>query len=104
MPLREKAKNLFKSKGRGDSLSKTSTNESSRERWPSNVYQPGEVMPQPKYRRPPRKEHTEKLEAFSFADAWRKKSFQSAQPTEQRIQHGKEEQQVRGGQERRPLG
>lgn len=34
-------------------------------------------MPKPKYRKPPDKEHKEKLEAFSFADAWRKKSFQS---------------------------
>lgn len=34
-------------------------------------------MPRPKYRAPPQKEHKEKLEAFSFADAWRRKSFQS---------------------------
>ena len=34
-------------------------------------------MPRPKYRAPPKKEHKEKLEAFSFPDAWRKKSFQS---------------------------
>jgi hypothetical protein len=84
MPFREKAKNLFKTKSRGSSLSKTETNESSsrgspdgRERWPSNVYKPGEPMPRPKYRAIPKKEHKEKLEAFNFADAWRKKSFQS---------------------------
>ena len=35
-------------------------------------------MPKPKYRAPPKKEHKEKLEAFSFSDAWRKKSFQSS--------------------------
>lgn len=34
-------------------------------------------MPRPKYRAIPKKEHKEKLEAFSFADAWRRKSFQS---------------------------
>lgn len=79
MPFREKAKALFKSK-RGsdsDSLSKSSSKNSSRDRWPSNVYKPGETMPRPKYRRPPTKEHKETLEAFSFAEAWRRKSFQS---------------------------
>lgn len=77
MPFREKAKKIFRSKSRSSSLSKTSTNGSDRERWPSNVYKPGEAMPRPKYRAPPSKEHKEKLEAFSFADAWRKRSFQS---------------------------
>lgn len=77
MPFRERAKRIFRSKSRSDSLSQTSTNGSDRDRWPSNVYKPGETMPRPKYRAPPQKEHTEKLEAFSFADAWRKKSFQS---------------------------
>lgn len=77
MPFRERAKKIFRSKSRGSSLSKTSTNGSDRERWPSNVYKPGEPMPRPKYRAPPQKEHKEKLEAFSFADAWRKRSFQS---------------------------
>lgn len=77
MPFREKAKRFFKSSSRSDSLSKTDSS-SSRERWPSNVYKPGEPMPRPKYRAIPKKEHTEKLESFSFADAWRKKSFQSS--------------------------
>ncbi|EMC92407.1 hypothetical protein BAUCODRAFT_287697 [Baudoinia panamericana UAMH 10762] len=80
MPFREKAKALFRPKSRTDSsLSKTSSNNSSpsQERWPSNVYAPGEPMPRPKYRKPPTKEHKEKLEAFSFADAWRRKSYQS---------------------------
>ena len=75
MPFREKAKNLFRRSSRADSLSKTDTNSS--ERLPSNVYKPGE-MPKPKYRRAPEKEHKEKLEAFSFGTALRKKSFQSA--------------------------
>ena len=82
MPFRAKAKALFRSsKSRSDSLSKASTINSSSpsgsDRHPSNVYAPGEVMPRPKYRKPPTKEHKEKLEAFSFADAWRRKSFQS---------------------------
>ena len=77
MPLREKAKSLFRTKTRGDSLSKTSTNDSERDRQPSNIYKPHE-MPRPKYRQPVKKEHKDKLEAFSFSDAWRKKSFQSS--------------------------
>lgn len=76
MPFRERAKALFRPKSRADSNSKSSKS-SSRDRWPSNVYKPGEAMPRPKYRRPPTKEHKEKLEAFSFADAWRRKSHQS---------------------------
>ncbi|TKA81024.1 hypothetical protein B0A55_02486 [Friedmanniomyces simplex] len=78
MPFREKAKAIFRRKNSGaDSLSKTSSSNSSRERWPSNVYKPGETMPRPKYRKPPTKEHKEKLEAFSFGDAWKRKSYQS---------------------------
>lgn len=78
MPFREKAKKLFRPKSRAESdLSKTSSSNSSRERWPSNVYKPGEPMPRPKYRKPPTKEHKDKLESFSFGDAWRRKSYQS---------------------------
>lgn len=77
MPFREKAKALFKTRSRGESLTKTNTKDSSRERYPSNVYKPGEPMPRPKYRTPPTKEHKEKLESFSFAEAWRRRSFQS---------------------------
>lgn len=80
MAIREKARALFKTRSKSDrdsQLSKTSTQNSDRERWPSNVYKPGETMPRPKYRAPPKKEHKEKLEAFSFAEAWRRKSFQS---------------------------
>ncbi|KAK5138508.1 hypothetical protein LTR08_000095 [Meristemomyces frigidus] len=78
MVFREKAKALFKSRSRGESsLSKASSKDSSRDRLPSNVYKPGEPMPRPKYRKPPTKEHKEKLESFSFAEAWRRKSFQS---------------------------
>lgn len=81
MAVREKVKGLFKSKSKSDresQLSKSSTQASSeRERWPSNVYKPGEPMPRPKYRAPPKKEHKERLESFTFAEAWRRKSFQS---------------------------
>ncbi|KXT08849.1 hypothetical protein AC579_1482 [Pseudocercospora musae] len=80
MAVREKVKGLFKSKSKSDrdsQLSNTSTQASDRERWPSNVYRPGEPMPRPKYRAPPKKEHKERLEAFSFTEAWRRKSFHS---------------------------
>ncbi|EME47827.1 hypothetical protein DOTSEDRAFT_124512 [Dothistroma septosporum NZE10] len=80
MAIREKAKNFFKKSSRsenGSQLSKSSTQASDRDRWPSNVYKPGEPMPRPKYRAPPKKEHKEKLESFSFAEAWRRRSFQS---------------------------
>ncbi|KAF2206515.1 hypothetical protein CERZMDRAFT_89263 [Cercospora zeae-maydis SCOH1-5] len=79
MAIREKVKLLFKSKSKSDRDSQTSgvSSKASDERWPSNVYKPGEPMPRPKYRAPPKKEHKDKLEAFSFAEAWRRKSFQS---------------------------
>lgn len=75
MGVRDKAKALFKTRSRTDTLSKSSSNTS--EPWPSNVYKPGEAMPRPKYRAQPKKEHKDKLDAFSFGDAWRRKSFQS---------------------------
>lgn len=79
MPFRTKAKALFKSsKTRSTSSSNASTSASSSDGPNHDVYKPGEPMPPPKYRRPPAREHTEKLESFSFADAWRKKSFQSS--------------------------
>lgn len=79
MGLRDKARKVFKS-SKSDALAKTDTNKttnSDRDRYPSNVYKPGEPMPRPKYRQPPKKEHKEKLEAFSFADSWRRKSYHS---------------------------
>lgn len=79
MAIRERAKALFKSKSKSDRDSQISkaSSKASDERWPSNVYKPGEPMPRPKYRAVPKKEHKEKLESFSFAEAWRRKSFQS---------------------------
>jgi hypothetical protein len=40
-------------------------------------YKPGEKIPQPKYRRPVDPAHKERLEAFSFAKAWRRMSIHS---------------------------
>lgn len=34
-------------------------------------------MPRPKYRAPVKKEHKEKLESFSWGEAWRRRSFMS---------------------------
>jgi hypothetical protein len=34
-------------------------------------------MPRPKYRAVPKKEHKDKLDAFSFPEAWRRQSIQS---------------------------
>lgn len=78
MAIRARAKAFFRRSRNGtdDTLSKTDSTDS-HERWPSNVYKPGEPMPRPKYRAPPKKEHKEHLDSFSFADAWRRKSFQS---------------------------
>ena len=77
MAIRARAKAFFsRSRNNDDTLSKTDSTDSL-ERWPSNVYKPGEPMPRPKYRQPPKKEHKEHLDSFSFADAWRRKSFQS---------------------------
>ncbi|KAM0713833.1 hypothetical protein Q7P37_010795 [Cladosporium fusiforme] len=78
MAIRQRAKAFFRRNRRsnGDTLSKTDSSDSY-ETWPSNVYKPGEAMPRPKYRQPPKKEHKDHLEAFSFAEAWRRKSFQS---------------------------
>ena len=63
MPLRDKAKSFFKNKSQNKDSSST--------------YKPGEPMPPPKYRATPKREHTEKLESFSFGGAWRRMSSQS---------------------------
>ncbi|KAF2815697.1 uncharacterized protein BDZ99DRAFT_120953 [Mytilinidion resinicola] len=74
MPIRQRIKRaLTRSSADGHpSLSKSTTNKPD-----PNVYQPGEKMPPMKYRRPVAPEHKEKLEAFSFARAWRRKSGSS---------------------------
>ncbi|KAF2194776.1 hypothetical protein K469DRAFT_686737 [Zopfia rhizophila CBS 207.26] len=77
MPLRTRLRRAFTRSSQDDSpLSKTSS-KNSKTRKDSSVYQPGEKMPPPKYRRPVNPEHKEKLEAFSWAQAWRRKSDQS---------------------------
>ncbi|KAH6644482.1 hypothetical protein C7974DRAFT_21750 [Boeremia exigua] len=43
----------------------------------SDFYKPGEKMPPMKYRRPVDPEHKEKLEAFTWKKAWRRRSHQS---------------------------
>lgn len=77
MAIRERLRKAFKSNASSTSSDSTSTTGKGTKTWPSNVYAPGEAMPRPKYRQPPKKEHTEKLEAFSFGAAWRRRSFVS---------------------------
>lgn len=62
----------------GDDLTKTETAKSSKskkpkkEKAPDNIYKPGE-MPKPKYKGPYNKDHQEKLSAFSFGEAWKRR-------------------------------
>ncbi|KAF2431586.1 hypothetical protein EJ08DRAFT_181558 [Tothia fuscella] len=71
MPFRARLKKTF---SRNSTSISTSGSDRSSE---SNVYGPGEKIPEPKYRRPVNKEHKQKLEAFSFAEAWRRRSIAS---------------------------
>lgn len=84
MPFRDKMKRAFgRSSEEEDGLSKLSSispkkGKKQKREYPDNVYQPGEIMPTPKYRTPYNKDHQAKLSAFSFGDAWhRRKSDQS---------------------------
>ena len=67
------------SSNEGSDLTSTSTNKSSKpkkpkkEKLPDNIYKPGEAMPRPKYRGPFNQAHQDKLSAFSFGDAWRRR-------------------------------
>lgn len=74
MPFRDRLKKTFSRNSRegSDGSGKQGSRKDS-DIW----YKPGEKMPPPKYRRPVAKEHKEKLEAFSFGNAWRRKSDQS---------------------------
>ncbi|KAF2715784.1 hypothetical protein K504DRAFT_367459 [Pleomassaria siparia CBS 279.74] len=81
MPLRMRLRRAFtRGSSDEDSLRKTSK-ASSKLITPapveSNIYQPGEKMPPLKYRRPVAPEHKAKLEAFTWAKAWRRRSSQS---------------------------
>ena len=67
MPFREKLRKTF---------SRNSTAGQNDEHRESIHYQPGEKIPY-KYRRPVAKEHQDKLESFSFSNAWRRMSHVS---------------------------
>lgn len=62
----------------GDDLTKTDTAKSTKskqrkkEKLPDNIYKPHE-MPKPKYRGPYNQAHQDKLSAFSFGDAWKRR-------------------------------
>lgn len=90
MPFREKMKRAFGTRpsDEGSELSFTKTSSSSsrrsrkekktRRNSSSNVYRPGEIMPKPKYPLAYNKAHQDKLLAYNFGDAWKKrKSVQS---------------------------
>lgn len=90
MPFREKMKRAFGTRpsDEGSELSFTQTSSSSsrrsrkekktRRKSSSNVYRPGEIMPKPKYPLAYNKAHQDKLLAYNFGDAWKKrKSVQS---------------------------
>lgn len=72
-------KALGRSNDDGSDLSTTDTNRSTKskkakkEKLPDNVYKPGEPMPRPKYRGPYNQAHQDKLSAFSFGDAWKRR-------------------------------
>ena len=86
MAFREKMKRaLRRSVSDGSDLTSTESNKTKKpkkekkEKYPDNVYKPGEAMPRLKYRGPYNKVHQDKLSAFSFGDAWkRRKSSLSA--------------------------
>ncbi len=59
----------YKNKNKNDSSTSGSTT-----RRRQNVYKPGERMPKPKYPAVYNKAHQEKLLAFSFGDAWKKRN------------------------------
>ena len=80
MPFREKMrKALGRSNDENSNPISTSTNPSTKpkknkkEKLPDNVYKPGEPMPRPKYRGPYNKAHQDKLSAFTFGDAWKRR-------------------------------
>ena len=80
MPFRQRMrKALGRSNDDGSDLSTTDTNRSTKskkakkDKLPDNVYKPGEPMPRPKYRGPYNQAHQDKLSAFSFGDAWKRR-------------------------------
>lgn len=78
MAFRERVKRVLGRNSSAKSTSTSSTLSKNNSKSDSSVwYQPGEPLPTPKYRRPVAKEHKEKLEAFNFEKAWRRRSDQS---------------------------
>lgn len=80
MAFRERVKRaLGRTSSSKSSSSSTLSKKNSKETEDDNhtYFKPGERMPPPKYRRPVAKEHKEKLEAFDFEKAWRRRSQQS---------------------------
>ena len=80
MPFRDKMrKALGRSNDDGSNSITTDTDKSIRskrakkDKLPDNVYKPGEPMPRPKYRGPYNQAHQDKLSAFSFGEAWKKR-------------------------------
>ena len=80
MPFRARMKRaLGRSIDDGAELSTTGSNRSAKakktkkEKLPDNVYKPGEIMPRPKYRGPYNQAHQDKLSAFSFGNAWKRR-------------------------------
>ena len=51
----------------------TKSKRPTKEKLPDNVYKPGEPMPRPKYRGPYNQAHQDKLSAFSFGGAWKRR-------------------------------
>jgi hypothetical protein len=74
MPLRTRLRRALTG---ADGKSKTATTTAKHTEAESDFYLPGEKMPQLKYRRPVDPEHKERLEAFSFKTAWRRRSQSS---------------------------
>ncbi|KAL6720450.1 hypothetical protein ACLMJK_002373 [Lecanora helva] len=82
MPLRAKLKRAIgrnNSSSASSDLAKSETNKSSKskkpkkEKYPDNVYKPGEPMPRPKYRGPYNQAHQDKLKAFNFGEMWNRR-------------------------------
>ena len=74
MPFRERIKRALTRSSASSTTSNPSSTPTDASRRNSHIYQPGEKMPPPKYRRPVAPEHKEKLESFSWAKAWRRHS------------------------------
>lgn len=75
MPFRARVKKVFGRSGSGSPHDSSSLKQSKATE--SNVYGPDEPIPKSKYRGPVDSKHKETLEAFSFSNAFRRKSTQS---------------------------